>query len=187
MLASERSWNEQYVGQAWKVLERKVHDAMQEELEYVRFFNVMQSSGMGKSRLVDEYSKHHIVIPLCLREDDETGELSCNLAESLTPSSGFPPADSRVRDFLCPDDQSYDDSLRAAHAFLFALFQVATRYFQDIDKYLVEIPEISSSTSLAQKFRRLMNTFHLRHAFYSDVITKAREVLLLYHLCVSLH
>ncbi len=104
---------------------------------------------------------------------------------SLIPDFlGFPPADSQVRNFLCPDDQSYNDSLRAAHAFLFALFQVATRYFQNIDKYLVGIPP---STSLAQKFRGLMNTFHLCHAFYSDVISKAREVQLLYHLSVAIH
>ncbi len=77
MLATERSWNERYVGQAWKILERKVHDARKEDgSKYARFFTLVQSSGMGKSRLVDEYSNHHIVIPLCLRGDDETGELS---------------------------------------------------------------------------------------------------------------
>ncbi len=31
---------------------------------YARFFTLMQASGMGKSRLVDEYSNNHIVIPL---------------------------------------------------------------------------------------------------------------------------
>ena len=94
---------------------------------------------------------------------------------SLIPDFlGFPPTDSQVRNFLCPDDQYYDDSLRAAHAFLFALFQVATLYFQNIDEYLVGIPP---STSLALKFRELMNVSHLRQAFYSKVVTKAREVL----------
>ena len=78
MLVTKRSWNEQYVGQAWKILEEKVRDASKEDgFKYVRFFTLVQSSGMGKSRLIDEYSNHHIVIPLCLREDDETGELSC--------------------------------------------------------------------------------------------------------------
>ena len=41
---------------------------------------------------------------------------------SLIPDFlGFPLADSQVLDFLCPDDQAYNDSLRAAHAFLYAL------------------------------------------------------------------
>lgn len=35
---------------------------------YARLLPVVQSSGMGKSRLIDEFSKKHFVIPFNLRE-----------------------------------------------------------------------------------------------------------------------
>ena len=41
--------------------------------EYFRQICIIQSSGMGKSRLVDELSKKHVVVPICLRPKDSTG------------------------------------------------------------------------------------------------------------------
>ena len=78
MLATKLSWTEEYVGKAWKMLHSKIQaledpgDTVDEY--YAPFFTLVQSSGMGKSRLIDEYSKRHIVIPLCLRSHKETGD-----------------------------------------------------------------------------------------------------------------
>jgi hypothetical protein len=45
---------------------------------YARILSIVQSSGMGKSRLIDEFSKAYFVIPLNLRHD-ESGRLSNHL------------------------------------------------------------------------------------------------------------
>ena len=42
---------------------------------YARYCTIGQSSGMGKSRLVDQLSKKYLVVPICLCMDDETGIL----------------------------------------------------------------------------------------------------------------
>jgi hypothetical protein len=38
---------------------------------YGRYCSIIQSSGMGKSRLVDEFSKKFFLIPINLRVDDD--------------------------------------------------------------------------------------------------------------------
>ncbi|KAF8546142.1 hypothetical protein OG21DRAFT_1491539 [Imleria badia] len=43
---------------------------------YARYTAIIQSSGMGKSRTVDEMGKSELVIPMVLRPDDSTGEPS---------------------------------------------------------------------------------------------------------------
>jgi hypothetical protein len=44
--------------------------------KFQSFTSVIQSSGMGKSRVVDEVAKRIFTIPLNLREEnDKTGEL----------------------------------------------------------------------------------------------------------------
>lgn len=43
------------------------------ERHYAYNIDVVQSSGMGKSRLVDELSKQHLVIPISLLGRDSAG------------------------------------------------------------------------------------------------------------------
>lgn len=45
---------------------------------YARLLPIVQSSGMGKSRMVDELSKEYLVIPFNLRDVPE-GKISCIL------------------------------------------------------------------------------------------------------------
>ena len=40
---------------------------------YAQYCVILQSSGMGKSRAVDEISKTHFVIPVVLRDPNTTG------------------------------------------------------------------------------------------------------------------
>lgn len=40
---------------------------------YGRHCSIIQSSGMGKSRLLDEFSKHFFLIPINLRPAEEEG------------------------------------------------------------------------------------------------------------------
>jgi len=54
----------------YKVME--VHQKSQDA--YGRFLSIVQSSGAGKSRMVDELSKEYLVIPINLRPANEQGE-----------------------------------------------------------------------------------------------------------------
>ena len=40
---------------------------------YAKYTAIVQSSGMGKSRAIDEMSKSHLVIPVNLQESESTG------------------------------------------------------------------------------------------------------------------
>jgi hypothetical protein len=72
--ATEFSWTREYVGEAsvelWNHI--KNHYGSHEHV-YANYLAIIQSSGMGKSRTVDEMSKRHFVIPMNLREADSTG------------------------------------------------------------------------------------------------------------------
>jgi hypothetical protein len=75
--ATEEAWTQPYIGGAHTCL-YEVMEALQKRKEaYGRFLSVVQSSGTGKSRMVDELSKQHLVIPINLRPDGERGESTC--------------------------------------------------------------------------------------------------------------
>ena len=74
-LATELSWNAKFIdsGQAvLKALESHVSKQMQVHT-YARSCSIVQSSGMGKSRLLDEFSKSHFLIPINLRPEKTDG------------------------------------------------------------------------------------------------------------------
>jgi hypothetical protein len=69
------SWNEKYVGTAAERLYGTIeaHCKTTSNNTYARYSAIVQSSGMGKSRMIDELSKNHLVIPINLRSESETG------------------------------------------------------------------------------------------------------------------
>jgi hypothetical protein len=70
-----RSWERAYNGQAAKVLWTYIRDHYDPSGDsiYAHFCSVVQSSGMGKSRTVDELGKEHFSIPINLRVARSTG------------------------------------------------------------------------------------------------------------------
>ncbi|KAH9014063.1 hypothetical protein EDB84DRAFT_1277877 [Lactarius hengduanensis] len=77
---------------------------------YARYCSIVQSSGMGKSRLLDEFSRSLFLIPVNLRPAN---------------SDGFPPPDNQVRDFLLgsgEDENRADSAYSRMTHFLCALF-----------------------------------------------------------------
>ncbi|KAI0247841.1 hypothetical protein BJV78DRAFT_1285209 [Lactifluus subvellereus] len=130
---------------------------------YARFCTIVQSSGMGKSRLVDEFSKDDFLIPINLREHG---------------SQGFPPPDVAVRDFLTQFD-SYDQNMQEnsysrACYFLFSLFvcakdTITTLGADDKKDRIVKFREFMSK---GQKFGRAGEN---RRNFNADVVTQAKK------------
>ncbi|KAF8332102.1 uncharacterized protein EI90DRAFT_925368 [Cantharellus anzutake] len=85
--AIERSWTEAFMGTAPQALKAYIdmHTVPPRDDVYGHFCAIVQSSGMGKSRLVDEFSRTNVVIPMNLRPLGTTG---------------FPPADTSVRQYF---------------------------------------------------------------------------------------
>jgi hypothetical protein len=55
-------------------LEKHVAEQLPDKMRgYGRYCSIMQSSGMGKSRLVDEFSKKFFLIPINLRSPENSG------------------------------------------------------------------------------------------------------------------
>lgn len=101
--ATVKSWNIEYVGNAADVLYEHLCYPTVGKYMYARYTSIVQSSGMGKSRAIDELSKKHLVVPLCLREG----------------SNGFPPADENVRNwFLLYTGETKRTAYGRAGAFL---------------------------------------------------------------------
>ncbi|KIL63618.1 hypothetical protein M378DRAFT_24971 [Amanita muscaria Koide BX008] len=170
--ATEKAWNEQYIGSAAD----RFYDTIKgqctrgDPVVYARYASILQSSGMGKSRMIDELSKKHLVLPINLRPSSD---------------EGFPAADVDVRIFLTVGETEKDNMHRRYRAFLIALFITARRYLQNIDQHIAdELPLEQSPHTIAEKFRLLMTagqTFKRqggkRCEFYSAVVKYANQLL----------
>jgi hypothetical protein len=183
LIATEDSWEREFVGDAatalWAYIEKSFYDPKNEKV-YARYTSIVQSSGMGKSRTIDELGKHHFVIPMNLRSATSTGVhyfLSSMLRESRSfICGGFPPADHAVRDFLCKAN-TQADAYRSSCAFLQALFnKTAKMVREEFNK--------RDSSDIARVFRELMtkgqtmqkhNSF--RESFYGDIVSQSELIL----------
>jgi hypothetical protein len=70
--ATLQSWAIKYVGNASVSLYEHLASHPKDEDSYPRYTSIVQSSGMGKSRAVDELSKKkHLVVPLMLHQESK--------------------------------------------------------------------------------------------------------------------
>ncbi|TFK66223.1 hypothetical protein BDN72DRAFT_860060 [Pluteus cervinus] len=90
--ATENAWNLDYKGDGaralWSWIQAECEE-MHKKSYYAKYVPIIQSSGTGKSRTVDELGKSNLVIPMNLQKPH---------------SKGFPPPDSEVYDYLVRSD-----------------------------------------------------------------------------------
>ncbi|PVF97950.1 hypothetical protein CPB86DRAFT_815119 [Serendipita vermifera] len=167
MEATYKGWRTEYVGENHHVLwEHLMESCSVSEKEKVYAFcsSIVQSSGMGKSRLVAKLSEEHVVIPCCLRMVDD----------------GYPPADEDARDFLTERVEGGDVYSLRVQAFLMALLlvtrQILETHFQD--------PSPPGEKRIADFMRKYfedggLKTSHSdkRKEFYKAVVCSAKEIL----------
>lgn len=152
-----------------------------EALSYARYATLVQSSGMGKSRLVDEVAKQVLVIPLNLRERGTRGHrfrTACHCSIAEMGFLGFPPPDEDFRNFWeeAARSRSADECSAYCDTFLTALFRVTLDTLKTIvDKH--------GPASLPSKFRSHLNegmSFQIhgqnRRAFCTKVIEEVEKV-----------
>jgi hypothetical protein len=69
-LAVILAWGQTYLGDAHKILLKAVDELHElKPRNYAKMIPIIQLSGTGKSRTVDNVSKERILFPMCLQED----------------------------------------------------------------------------------------------------------------------
>jgi len=66
-----QTWNQEHLGDAYTALLAAIDEVHWKPIDanYAKIIPVAQSSGTGKSKTVDRFTKEWILIPLCLCED----------------------------------------------------------------------------------------------------------------------
>ncbi|KAF8554213.1 hypothetical protein OG21DRAFT_1484826 [Imleria badia] len=162
-ITSSKSWEREYVGDAadalWEHIRewyKKAQSPDAGQSFYAKYVAIVQSSGMGKSRAIDEMSKSRFVIPVILRASD---------------SSGYPPSDKPAYEYLIGSNSQRDAFLRSC-SFLHALFlQTAT-----VVEGFKDAPDAGQLREYMKK--GMQYDFHgeCRRNFHEAVETHAKEV-----------
>ncbi|KAK2463741.1 hypothetical protein APHAL10511_004234 [Amanita phalloides] len=117
--ATENAWTTQYHGGAPAILWTRIKEVMEQaihESRYARYLEIVQSSGTGKSRMIEELSKAHLVIPVNLRGSDDTG---------------YPPPDKSAHVYLSGTTEQQEARVHAV-AFLRAVFKEASKLITEL-------------------------------------------------------
>ncbi|KAF8492187.1 hypothetical protein F5888DRAFT_1619276, partial [Russula emetica] len=160
--ATERAWQRAFKGEAAAVLLQSISSYLDKKRDaYSRQATIVNSSGTGKSRMVDQLALKIITVPMCLRPDSSTG---------------YPRPDSTLRSWLLSGEIS-DITLgtirKRLHGFVYALLTVTRTTLESID----------NETKLASVFRERMTEGQsyrgpnaYREGFYKRVTQLADEV-----------
>ncbi|KAF8328923.1 uncharacterized protein EI90DRAFT_3155623 [Cantharellus anzutake] len=176
--ATVKSWSSEYRGDAANILYQYM---MRQNIAdtYARLLPIVQSSGMGKSRMVDEFSKKHFVVPFNLRRGAE----------------GYPAPDHDVLNWFTRINLKEHESDTRFSAFLTALFERVSNVIgprNSIKSIIASSSKPSSAEksaalmrypkSLAGQFRLFMTVGQrfgqqapLRVQFYEEVLVRAEE------------
>ncbi|KAI0296790.1 hypothetical protein B0F90DRAFT_1011071 [Multifurca ochricompacta] len=157
------SWSVEFIGRApLEGLKNHIAQELSVSSRY-RYCCIVQSSGTGKSRLHDEFSKAHFMITIVLR---------------AFRSNGFPPTDGQVRNFLKIEAWTRGGPTLAysqAYHFLLALFEKTK-------ETVAQWTDLSHRAERVLRFREFMSrgqnmesTGEDRENFYKDVVARAES------------
>jgi hypothetical protein len=72
--ATVRAWSSPFQGNAAEMLLMTISTYLDKErMVYARHTSIVNSSGTGKSRAVDQVAMNVITVPMCLRDDRSQG------------------------------------------------------------------------------------------------------------------
>jgi len=118
---------------------------VQQRAAYTRHSCIVNSSGTGKSRMVDQVATEIITVPMCLREDGSQG---CTFHTPLLTClshypSGFPPPDKRLRNWFISlplGGNNEHQITRKLHAFMTSLLTLLREHLVKLDVQDGEYP-----------------------------------------------
>ncbi|KAG9080407.1 hypothetical protein FRC06_006625, partial [Ceratobasidium sp. 370] len=154
LLATERAWNEPYVGSAPSLLRKAIDqmNAQRADKDYANFLPIIQSSGMGKSRTVDELARQVFTLPFNIRP--------------AADKTGYPGADSAIRDWL--SSTRFDASwVRMRYRIFFE--EACKTVYGVVEKW----PSYNSPEELASAFRDWL--LENREALYAEIYDKCEK------------
>ncbi|KAI9057967.1 hypothetical protein FKP32DRAFT_1289000, partial [Trametes sanguinea] len=163
--AVSAAWTEPYKSSGdmlESVLQMYMTDPKRDRM-YARYASIIQSSGTGKSRMVDELAKKIFCIPMCLGSNQ-----------------AYPPPDVRLLSFFeSIMSVDADERIERMQFFLCALFETALERVKVIASEL----EGKSISALASRFRDLMSEGmgyrqhgRYRQEFYAQVCERANAL-----------
>lgn len=152
-------WKDEFCGVSLVAMKQMIYTnqalQLQHEPYYAKLIPIIQSSGMGKSRLIDEIGKSHLCITVTLRENGE---------------SGYPPGDPEITKFLKEPLKAPKDVLMA-HTYMLALLDSIFCYITD---WIQNQTYISDEKTLACLWHDMMASRSIWHSptdFSSDLST----------------
>jgi hypothetical protein len=78
IIAAEVAWVHTFKGDTATVLLQTISSYLDKSRDsYARQATIVNSSGTGKSRMVDELATRIITVPMCLRSDPSSGDPFC--------------------------------------------------------------------------------------------------------------
>ncbi|KAI9454622.1 hypothetical protein F5148DRAFT_424620 [Russula earlei] len=178
--STSRAWSSEYKGNLAVVLRLTIEDYLSRQRTcYARLTTIMNSSGTGKSRMVDQLGMEVIAVPMCLRMEDE----------------GYPPPDKGLRDWLLAWTSGRTAVQKKLYGLAHSLFVVTLSKLETIELEGEEPKSSRASSSKPKKrktvidrHKQLALAFHqlmtpgksnqrnvYREAFYNDVIKFANE------------
>ncbi|GAB1528280.1 hypothetical protein RhiTH_011472 [Rhizoctonia solani] len=138
------------------------------ERAYNKSIPIIQSSGTGKSRMVEEAAKHVFTIPINIREDLPIG--------TYGKSFSYPPSDVHLRRYFEGHEYKSDDLLQAGYTIFFKLL------FDSVIDMAKTIENGSRGPELAAAWAKhlgegqnISSVGPNRKKLYSDVINRAES------------
>lgn len=168
-----------FIGNAHEVLWHHIVAYSSESLDkfYAYYVSVIQSSGMGKSRIVARISEDHLVVPISLKRDTN-GRYNIVYIASTDVYLGYPPTDVELCDFLVQYPDAPIESLIRFQAFLISLFIQLKKVLEG-----ARAAGIHGEKTVAEWFKQWMedgSTYESygenRRTFYAKVICRAKKV-----------
>jgi hypothetical protein len=186
--ATTGAWDGAFKGDLAGVLFDTIADYLSKDrTPYARLTTVVNSSGTGKSRMVDRLGTETVTVPMCIRQ---------------TRREGFPPVDRALRDWLVSETGDRRSVRKRLHGFTYSLLKITRRQLETIAKEQ-DIPRVDGVAAknmykempteyvslvverqkrLASAFREHMTegqTYHTtnsnRRTFYTDVTNMAKQ------------
>ncbi|KIL59036.1 hypothetical protein M378DRAFT_284568 [Amanita muscaria Koide BX008] len=181
--AAEGAWETDFKGNAAEVLLTTISNSLRKERGniYARHASIVNSSGTGKSRMVDQMALEIITVPMCLRADG---------------SRGYPPPDQHLRDWL---SGTTDRVLveKKVEAFIYSLLTILLEHLKRIKENNqpmkafgkskageTDVDVIQRQKFLAHAFRTNMSegqsfkaSNQYRQSFYDAVIDEANKFI----------
>ena len=123
-------------GDAAKALLKTISVYLVQQKVYAQHAVIVNSSGTGKSRMVDELAKTIITVPMCLRGPKSSGWIyyCSRFTCTFNMLTGYPPSDKALRKWLLSmNRKDQKDVAKLLHGFLTSLLDVTLERLKAIE------------------------------------------------------